>query len=256
MNDVSWTDFVGETPRRDVATVPALHVGAAAAVAFAAAEISDDRQQVIDTTSFPASSIAQLVVTTADGQTLGAATGVFIAETVVLTAAHAIFIPGFGPTAGRIQKMVVVPGRNGSSTPFGAATTTSFYVPQVWQQYQLPDFDYALAFVPRLAVQPFEPIALSDDDLRGLPVRITGYPIDKPVGTQWTDARNIADVSQGQLAYDINTVAGDSGASVAHHQDGRAFTVAIHRFEGDRANYGTRITPAVFADIRAHMPAA
>lgn len=247
----SWDESIENTPQLDVARVPALSHSIAVADAVTS---SDNRQQVMDTTAFPASSIAQLIVTMVDGHTLGAATGVFIAENVVLTAAHAVFIPGFGPMAGPIQKMVVVPGRNGTSTPFGAATSEDFYVPQVWKDHQLPDFDYALAFVPRLNVQPFEPIALSDDDLQGLPVRVTGYPIDKPVGTQWTDARMIAGVSPGQVAYDIKTVSGESGASVMHHRDGRVFAVAIHRFEDDRAHFGTRLTPAVLADIRAHMP--
>ncbi len=214
---------------------------------------ADTRVQETNTTVFPASSVAQLVLTTRDG-TITGATGTFITDRVLLTAAHAVFIPGSGTSSGRIREMVVIPGRNGAQNPFGAVLAIDFYVPDLWQQHQLPDADYALVFVPPfMAARPYRPVAASDAELRGLGVRIAGYPLDKPAGTQWFDQRNIMAVTPGQVAYDVDTMRGQSGAAVAHLQNGGAFIVAVHRFGTQQANFGTRITNAILQDIQAHL---
>lgn len=245
-----WNAKVGATPAVDIGDLPSMQLDAGVESIHG----GDDRKQVLDTSTFPASAVAQLILTAHDGHTQGSATGTFITDRVILTAAHAIFVPGGGPTGGMIQSMLVVPGRNGSNTPFGAAKTTNFYVPDMWLQHQLSDFDYALAFVPPAPqVGRFRPVVAPDDELGNLSVRIAGYPIDKEVGTQWFDARVIAGFSAGQVAYDIDTMRGQSGAAVAHLQDGQAFIVAIHRFESNKANFGTRITQSIFDDIRARV---
>jgi glutamyl endopeptidase len=214
----------------------------------------DNRAPVRDTTHFPASAVAQLIVTASDGQEFGA-TGSFIRPNVVLTAGHALFVPGTGSARGAVRKVVVVPGRNGTGPPpFGAAVATGDYIPDAWRLHALPDFDYGLIFVPPTnAVGPFQVAALPDNELRGLSVLISGYPVDKPIGTQWYDKRTIAAVSGGQVAYDIDTETGQSGSAVFAFHDGAATAVTVHRFGDPAANYGTRITPAVRNDIEAHL---
>jgi glutamyl endopeptidase len=221
----------------------------------------DNRQRVNNTRQFPASAIAQLAITAADGHTKGAATGTFITPTVLLTAGHAIFVHGSTAAAGRVQKMIVIPARDENDKPFGAVETARFYVPQPWVKHRLADFDYGLVFVPTLVeAGQFKPVALSDDQLRGLGVHISGYPTDRadrPVGTQWFDKGRIADVSAGQVVYDIDTEDGDSGSAVFHFNEETetASIVAVHRFGDGGANFGTRLTPAVIADIKAAIAA-
>jgi V8-like Glu-specific endopeptidase len=246
--DSEWRVEVDNQPRVAAGRLPSLTISPEAVQGI------DNRRPVTNTTTFPASAIAQLIATARDGQTEGGATGVFITDRVLLTAAHAVFVPGGGPIGGMIQSMLVVPGRDGSRTPFGAARTTSFYVPDLWIRHQLPDADYALVFVPSLpAVGRYRPVVAPDEELQDLPVRIAGYPVDKPVGTQWEDDRVIDGLSPGQVAYDVDTTEGQSGAPVVHMQNGEAFVVAIHRFGTARANFGTRITRAIFDDIRSRV---
>jgi len=250
MNADEWREHTDVFPESDAGQIPALRQSGAFAEIIGP---TDSRMQVTNTGAFPASAVAQLVITTRDGTVTGA-TGTFITDTVLLTAAHAVFIPGAGSSSGRIQRMIVVPGRNGPQEPFGAATARDFYVPDLWLQHQLPDADYSLVFVPTLAgVRPYRPVAAPDSQLQGLGVRVAGYPLDKPPGTQWVDQRNVVAVTRGQVAYDVDTMPGQSGSAVAHLQGDGAFIVAIHRFGTDRANYGTRITEEILQDIRGRV---
>lgn len=213
--------------------------------------LGDDRRQVTDTTSFPGSAIAQLIVT----DRLGIehfATGAFISPNRMLTAAHAVFIRDGGAANGLVRRIVVVPGRNGTGPPpFGAAELDEDpFVPDEWQQSGDIDADYAVLIVPSLPeAGHFTPVALPDATLTQLAVTIAGYPIDKPPGTQWEDRRTIAVVGSGQVAYDIDTEAGQSGSPVRNGNQ----VVAVHRFGDVATNLGTRITSVVHNRILAHM---
>ena len=244
-----WQVPIDVFPQSDAGQIPALRPAILEEVIGGV----DSRVQETNTTAFPAMSVAQLVLTTRDGTVTGA-TGTFITNRVLLTAAHAVFIPGSGTSSGMIREMVVIPGRNGAQRPFGAVQAVDFYVPALWQSHQLPDSDYALFYVPPWqAARPYRPVAASDSELRGLAVRIAGYPLDKDPGTQWSDQRRILDVTQGQVAYDVDTMRGQSGSAVAHLQNGGAFIVAIHRFGTEQANFGTRITDPILQDIRGRV---
>lgn len=236
-------------PQSDAGQIPALRPAILEEVIGGV----DSRVQETNTTVFPAMSVAQLVLTTRDGTVTGA-TGTFITNRVLLTAAHAIFIPGSGTSSGRISEMIVIPGRNGAQQPFGAVRAVDFYVPAMWESHRLPDSDYGLVYVPPWqGARPYRPVAASDAELRNLEVRIAGYPLDKAPGTQWSDQRRIINVTQGQVAYDVDTMGGQSGSAVARLQDGGAFIVAIHRFGTEQANFGTRITSEILQDIRDHL---
>lgn len=216
---------------------------------------ADDRQPVLDTTAYPASAIAQVIVTASDGETFSA-TATFIAPRLLLTAGHALHVPGGGPGGGNVQRVVVVPGRNGATTPFGADTAQAMWVHPHWQSHGLRDFDCGLLRVAPLAsVGTFAVAALSDQQLQRLAVVISGYPSDKPTGTQWFDTRTIAAVSPGQLAYDIDTEVGQSGSPVFSFDGQRATVVGIHQFGDLTENYGTRITPPLLAAIQAQRTA-
>lgn len=216
---------------------------------------NDDRQPVTDTTRFPASAIAHLIVTTADGQVFGA-TGTFIRPRVLVTAGHALHVPGSGTASGPVQRVVVVPGRNGATVPFGADEAQRMWAHPHWSSYALRDFDCGLLLVsPLVGVGAFGVQALPDQQLQGLGVVISGYPIDKPVGTQWFDVRTIAAVSPGQVAYDIDTEVGQSGSPVFAFDGQQATMVAIHQFGDQAVNYGTRITTPLLAEIETQLMA-
>lgn len=224
-------------------------------IRFAAERVhgNDDRKQVLDTTRYPASAIAHLLVTTSDGQEFGA-TGTFIHPRVLLTAGHALHIPGGGSASGPVQRVVVAPGRNGASLPFGADAAQNIWVHPHWRAHVLRDFDCGLVLVPALpSVGTFGIAALDDHELQGLEVLISGYPDDQSAGTQWRDLRTIAAVSPGQVAYDIDTEVGQSGSAVFSWKDQRATAVAIHQFGDEYVNYGTRITRSLLVEIANQM---
>ncbi len=80
---------------------------------------------------------------------------------------------------------------------------------------------------------------------------ISGYPGDKPAGTQWYDARKIASVNVRKVYYDIDTFGGQSGSAVYRIINGGRFAIAIHAYGGATTNSGTRIVKPVFDNMVA-----
>lgn len=251
----TWENKTIDAMSRALPDIAAAREVATAGAGVMNVHLPDDRVQVPDASRFPGSAIAQLIVTARDGQEFGA-TGTFIRPHVLLTAAHVLFVPGQSAASGTVLNIVVVPGRNGPGPgPFGVTSASHLYAPALWQTHSLPDFDYGLIFVPPLpAAGAFELAALPDHRLQNLGVLISGYPVDKPLGTQWYDRRSIAAVSAGQVAYDIDTETGQSGSAVFHMDGADAVAVAIHRFGDSNVNHGTRITAAILADIQSRIP--
>ena len=80
---------------------------------------------------------------------------------------------------------------------------------------------------------------------------ISGYPGDKPAGTQWYDARRIASVNGRKVYYDIDTVGGQSGSAVYRIVNGGRYGIAIHAYGGATTNSGTRIVTPVYNNMVA-----
>jgi len=91
----------------------------------------------------------------------------------------------------------------------------------------------------------------SDTDLRGAVGNISGYPGDKPAGTQWYDARRIDSVNSRKVFYDIDTAGGQSGSAVYRLIGGHRYAFAIHAYGGATTNSGTRIITAVYNNMVA-----
>jgi V8-like Glu-specific endopeptidase len=93
--------------------------------------------------------------------------------------------------------------------------------------------------------------ARTDDDLNGQTVNISGYPGDKPVGTQWFHSNSIKSVASNTFKYDVDTAGGQSGAPVWMFIGTDRTAVGIHT-NGDLAgNSATRVTSDVAASINA-----
>lgn len=218
---------------------------------------ADDRKPAGDTRNYPARVIAQLVTVTRDGAEF-AATGCFVAPQTLLTAAHALYIHTDNPQRqGMVREVTVIPGRMGlNGFPFGHYTVgpQNLYVPQQWASASIAH-DYALVYVPPLPVDlgVMRTVALNDEQLRGLEVFISGYPLDKPPGTQWYDTRRITAVASTELFYDIDSEIGDSGAPIFAYREGVAYVVGVHRYGTNQRNFGTRITGEVLADIGSRL---
>jgi glutamyl endopeptidase len=61
-------------------------------------------------------------------------------------------------------------------------------------------------------------------------IHVSGYPADKPEGTQWEHAERLDRVGERQLFYSVDTCPGHSGSPVWIHrvQGGPAEVIAVH----------------------------
>ncbi|MFD8417646.1 trypsin-like serine peptidase [Streptomyces sp. NPDC059650] len=213
----------------------------------------DDRVQIADTSNYPWRAHASLLITAADNsQWIG--TGWFIGPHTLATAGHVVFIKNSGVPGrdGWVKSIQVMPGRNGSTLPFGAVTSTSFRTVTGWTDSGDENFDYGAVIIPTelgATTGWFGFGAWPDADLLKTSVNISGYPGDKPPGTQWYDGRGVSSVNPLKVFYDIDTAGGQSGSAVYRIHNGGRYGIAVHAYGGVTTNSGTRITRSVFNNL-------
>jgi V8-like Glu-specific endopeptidase len=213
---------------------------------------ADDRVQVTGITrNYPWRAICSLRITANDGSTwIG--TGWLVGPRTVITAGHCVYIHSNGGWARRIE---VIPGRDGAERPFDSCIATDFRSVTGWTRDRDRSYDYG-------AIQLLEDCRYGDqlgwfgygyygdDRLNRLLVNLSGYPGDKPSGTQWFHSRRIQRVTSTTLVYDIDTAGGQSGAPVWLYEDGSRYVVGIHTNGAMTGNSATRITREVLNNIR------
>ncbi len=214
---------------------------------------ADNRVKIENTNVYPWRAHASLLITARDGaRYIG--TGWFIGPHTVMTAGHCVFIRNSGSAArdGWVRSIDVMPGRNGSSLPYGTVRSSSFRSVTGWTNSGDQNFDYGCIILPTElgnSVGWFGFGAYSDSDLRASVGNISGYPGDKPSGTQWYHARRITSVNSRKVYYDIDTFGGQSGSAVYRIINGARYGVAIHAYGGSTSNSGTRIVTQVFNNM-------
>ncbi len=215
----------------------------------------DDRVQITNTTAYPWRVHASLLITARDGSRwIG--TGWFIGPHTLMTAGHVVYIKNSGVPGrdGWVRSIDVMPGRNGSSLPYGTVRSSNFRSVIGWTNSGDQNFDYGAIIIPtdlgnRTGWFGFG--VFSDSDLLSSVGNISGYPGDKPSGTQWYAARCIASVNSRKVYYDIDTAGGQSGSAVYRIINGGRYGVAIHAYGGATTNSGTRIVNPVFNNMVA-----
>ena len=214
---------------------------------------TDERSQVGNTQEYPWRCIASLRITANDG-TGWIGTGWLVNRRLMLTAGHCVYMADHG---GWVQQIEVIPGRQGDNSPFGSCIATTFRSVQGWTRDGNRDYDYGAILLPEssaLGTQLgwFGYQVRKDDDLNNLTVNISGYPGDKPVGTQWWLSGNVKSVRTCEFEYDIDTAGGQSGAPVwVMLNDGNRYGVGIHTNGALDGNSATRITQEVYNNIAA-----
>jgi V8-like Glu-specific endopeptidase len=197
----------------------------------------DGRRRITDTTRFPFHAICHLERIFDDGARSGA-TGFLVAPRIVLTAAHCLMSParrlvGRNPVPRTIR---VFPGRS-SEAQRNALPVASFYVPRQYKTRIDRRFDYGLIRLARPvpAEHGAMPIAApSTPQLREIRQRhllhISGYPGDKPRGSQWHHSERLDGKTDAQLLYSVDTCPGHSGAPIwIENWNGRPVSViGIH----------------------------
>lgn len=211
---------------------------------------TDERVRITNLNGFPWRAICSLKITARDGSPwIG--TGWLIGRRTLITAGHCVYIHSRGGWASKIE---VIPGRNGSEQPFGSCVSSSFRSVAGWTERQQRANDYAAIILPencpfgdRLGF--FGVANLDDAALNQMRVNLSGYPGDKPSGTQWFHSLQIKAVNSTSFSYDIDTAGGQSGAPVWRLQNGVRHAVGIHTNGSLTGNSATRINKTVFDNL-------
>lgn len=208
----------------------------------------DDRTQVMNTTIVPWRWICKLIITFPNNARFGG-TGWFIGSKAVMTAGHCVYSRANGGWASRIE---VIPGMQGATRPFGSMVGTSFRSVTGWTENEDQNYDYGCIILPSPdlgnQVGFFGFAALTDASLQNLLVNNSGYPGDKPFGTQWFNAGRVTTVASRKIYYMIDTFGGQSGCPTWRLQSGDRQAVGIHAY-GGCPNSATRIVTEVFNNM-------
>lgn len=212
---------------------------------------ADDRVRVTNTTAYPWRTICSLRITARDGSRwIG--TGWLVGNRTLITAGHVVYMHSRG---GWVRNIEVIPGRNGSSEPFGSCTATSFRSVLGWTRSRKRSHDYGAILLPRTCdygkrLGYFGYANYGFFTLLNMLVNLSGYPGDKPAGTQWWHARRIKWVTSRTLVYNIDTAGGQSGSPVWRKKGSQRYAVGIHTNGSSSGNSATRITKPVFDNIK------
>ncbi len=211
---------------------------------------SDERVHISPATAIPWRWCCQLLITLGNGA--GArGTGWFIGPRTVMTAGHCVFSHSAGGWARSIE---VIPGMDAASRPYGSQLGTSFRSVTGWTTDANVEYDYGAIILPNgnlgNTVGWFGFAALGDSELQNLFVNTSGYPGDKPFGTQWFNGGNITQVAARRLFYMHDTFGGQSGSCVWRFQSGLRHAVGIHAY-GGCPNKAVRIVTQVYNNMLA-----
>ena len=242
---------------------------------------ADNRVRVNDTAMTPWRCICHLEVQYDRGP-VGAGTGFFVGEDLIVTAAHVLVdrsYYGWEEPPRRATRVRVVPGRNGSLAPYGVFVcdvpchdpeNDDCMIPGIWMEIgrgkedEAHRFDYAAIRIPdrvqkahlgkRLGYFGVKDV-LSEDGFDGdmLFVNTAGFPQtpDKPYGTLWYNAGRTSAFDDCFVEYMVDTEGGQSGSPIYFYdkkQDQR-YVIAIHT-TGDFFNRGVLISGQIFDDIK------
>lgn len=218
----------------------------------------DDRARITATADYPWRANAALLITARDGSRW-VGTGWFVGPHTLVTAGHAVFITNSGVPGrdGWVRRITVMPGRNGDRLPHGWATAEIFHSVAGWTEDGDPDYDYGAITIPSDLGDKVGTLGvgvLGKAELVGTVCNISGYPADKPDGTQWHDSNRVGSVTVRRTYYQSDTVGGQSGAAVYRIEaDGTRTVFAIHGHGDAAVNSGLRITTPVYRNLRRWM---
>lgn len=246
--DAYWASF-GDAPTRAMMR----SARARASVLEVILPEGDRRTQITATNQAPWRYIASILITAQTGTTY-IGTAWLVSPRLMLTAGHCVFLQDEGGWASRIE---VIPGRNGADRPFGSCSATSFRSTRAWTERAAREYDYGAIMLPETCrygdqLGWFGYQTRSDGDLQDTTVNLSGYPGDKPPGTQWFHANNVSQVEDRVVTYQIDTAGGQSGSPVwVYVPDRGRYGVAIHTNGHITGNSGVRITGEVAGNITA-----
>ncbi len=211
---------------------------------------TDDRVRISPANTYPWRVHCSLQITAAD-DSMWIGTGWLVGPRLVVTAGHCIYIRSNIPARnGWVKRVVVMPGRDGTSLPFGSTVSTNFRTVNAWANSGNHEYDYGAILLNTPIGNATGWLGYGNwSNLDGVVGNISGYPGDKPAGTQWYHSRPITSATDRKVHYTIDTAGGQSGSAVYRVLNGNRYGFAIHAYGGATSNSGTRINSAVLNNI-------
>ena len=212
----------------------------------------DDRVRITQTTQIPWRRICALRIQFPSGATYRG-TGFLIGPRAVATAGHCVYLHNQG---GWARKVTVIPGCNGSSTPYGQAESGSLRSVGGWVTSRKPESDYGCVMLPAGTfggrnLGSFGFAAFDSAALLAQAAVLAGFPGDKPFAELWGASRFIKTVTAKTLIYNTASMGGQSGAPVYVKRNGQRYVVGIHNYGATTGNSATRVTKPVYDRLRA-----
>lgn len=221
----------------------------------------DERVRITDTENAPWRMICSLVIRGPTATMIG--TGWFAGPRTIITAGHCVFHPKMG---GAAEEITIYPGRDGQRSPYGQLTSKRFSTTKEWLDTLAQDFDYAAIHLGPEAEEItkttgwFSTTVLNDAALKNQCVNVSGYPGDKGLGVlrgseQWFHAKQVVSLTPLRIFYDVDTMAGQSGAPTWMQTPEGPRVVGVHAYgasvaTGVKTNSAPRITAEVFEMIK------
>lgn len=147
--------------------------------------------------------------------------------------------------------------------PFPSVESTDLWVPQLYFETGLDEFDFGLITLDEPLVKRKECVRLtvkSDKALLNREVLVIGRGNDKPIRTLWEGKGRIGEVIDDFIYYDADTTGGNSGGAVVDSEHPNQL-LAIHNFELSPdvplgktfPNGGRRITKEIIDILSEHL---
>ncbi|MGH8477840.1 MAG: trypsin-like serine peptidase [Methylococcales bacterium] len=220
---------------------------------------SDARYRILPKASgYPERAIGLLIFNQGDSSFI--CTGWLINANTVATAGHCVHQGNGGSFSSNV---VFYPGRDAASSPFGSCSARTLFTVNGWATDGNEQFDYGAVKLNCNVGNTTGWFGFFSQtaSLVGLPVQVSGYPGDKPFGTQWSGSGDVQISEARKTRYMIDTAGGQSGGPVFETDRvgdfcGGPCANTIHTYGlSNGRNSGTRIDEAVFNNLIAWINA-
>lgn len=222
----------------------------------------DGRVQVTPATTYPFRANVFMSRTTDGVNHSRWCTGWLYAPDIVATAGHCVHDGGGGAWV-PIGELRIWPGRDGASAPYGSCTARRLHSVVGWTTNGDERYDYGAIKLNCTVGNTVGWYGMwwQSASLTGLSTTISGYPTDKPFGTQWRHSDSVRVTQDRQIFYQNDTFNGQSGSAVYQNRaSGSSFCVGfcsmgIHAYglhgsaPHSTNNHGTRIVEPVFNNL-------
>jgi len=183
----------------------------------------DERVKVMNTRVMPNQAICKLYMRTTTSKNY-VGSGFLTHDDKVVTAGHCVYDHDEG---GWMDSIIVVPAKNGVSTPYGQYNAVRIAAVRAWTDSRSVRYDMG---VIKLNAKVTHSGRISMNLANSDRVTVCGYPADRDLGIfQYRMEDIIEKTNDGRLYYHIDTYGGQSGCPVLKNSN---TSIAIHNYGG------------------------